>query len=148
MAKTSADKKYIRDSIENVQTNEIIISEDKLKNKLERQIRWIKKSSGVLSYLSMAVTCVGILVSTDFKMKFGITPDMWKTVFFIASIVFGGLFLMSSFYALFHRVTVDSIVTDLKTADSLKTGSCFIDKWKSISKSNRIKADNEEEEQK
>ena len=117
MAKTLVDNKYIRDSIENVQTNQITISEDKLRIKLERQLKQIKKASGVLSYLSIVITCVGVLVSTDFKVAFGITPDMWKTVFFLASIGFFILFIISGFHSLFNRVTVDSIVNDIKTSD-------------------------------
>lgn len=120
MAKTSADNKYIRSSIENVQTNEITISEDKLRIKLEHQIEWIKRSSGVLSYLSLVITCISILVSTEFKEIHGITPDMWKAFFYLATAAFLALFFVHGFNAIFHRVTVDSIVKDIKTADFLE----------------------------
>ena len=131
MAKTSVDKKYIRDSIQNVQTNEITISEDKLRIKLEKQIGFIKRASGSLGYLSMSVTCFGVLVGTDFKIVFSITPDMWKTVFFIASIAFFIAFLYSGFYAVFKKATVDTIVRDIKTADD---NNYIIDGW------NRVKS--------
>ncbi len=148
MAKTSIDKKYIRDTIENVQTNEITISEDKLRNKLEKQIKRIKKSSGVISYLSVAITCVGVLVSTDFKEVYGITPDMWKTVFFLAAIVFIILFLTSGFNALFNKATVDSIIKDIKTADILDNDVgiwCWI---KNLFSSNNNDFEAEEEKEK
>ena len=118
MAKTSVDNKYIRDSIENVQTNQITISEDKLRIKLEKQFKRLKRASGALSYLGLSITCVGVLLSTDFKEAFGITPDMWKTVFFLAAAFFIIMTLISGFNALFNRVTVDTIVDDIKTADS------------------------------
>lgn len=125
MAKTSVDNKYVRDSIQNVQTNEITISEDKLRNKLERQIKRIKQASGTFSYLSVAITCLGVLVSTDFKEFVGITPDMWKMLFIIAAFVFFYLFLKSVFFALFHKVTVDTVVTDIKTIDSTSQAEGF-----------------------
>ena len=71
MAKTSVNNKYIRDSIENVKTNQITISEDKLRIKLERQLKRLKKASGVLSYLGLTITCVSVLVSNDFREAFG-----------------------------------------------------------------------------
>ena len=120
MAKTSVDKKYIRDSIQNVQTNEITISEDKLRLKLERHIKRIRKASGVLSYLGVAITCIGVLAGTDFKEIGGITPDMWKTVFFLAAVAFIILTLYHGFYALFYRTSVDSMVNDIKTPDLIE----------------------------
>lgn len=125
MAKTSGDKKYIRDSIENVQTNEITISEDKLRIKLEKQIANIRKGCGVFGYLSVAITCVGVLVSVDLKEFYGITPDMWKMFFILMSLIFIGLFFYSSFYAIFHRTTVDTIVKDIKTIDCENTEKHF-----------------------
>lgn len=117
MAKTSADKKYIRDSIENVQTNQITISEDKLRNKLEKQIKRIKKGSGSLSYFSLAVTSIGVLVTAELKTIYGITPDMWKTIFCIIALYSFYCFLSSIFNAVFRSATVDTIVKDIKTPD-------------------------------
>lgn len=149
MAKTSVDNKYIRDSIENVQTNQIIISEDKLRNKLEKQLKRIKKTSGVLSYLGIAITCVGVLVSADFKKAFGITPDMWKTVFFLAAVVFFVFFIISGFHSIFNRVTVDSIVNDFKTSDLSEERTGLLDWVKSIFHSNKKdESETEEEEEK
>ena len=149
MAKTSVDNKYIRDSIENVQTNQIIISEDKLRNKLERQLKRIKKTSGVLSYLGIAITCVGVLVSADFKKAFGITPDMWKTVFFLAAVVFFVFFIISGFHSIFNRVTVDSIVNDFKTSNLSEERTGLLDWVKSIFHSNKKdESETEEEEEK
>lgn len=149
MAKTSVDNKYIRDSIENVQTNQIIISEDKLRNKLERQLKRIKKTSGLLSYLGIAITCVGVLVSADFKKAFGITPDMWKTVFFLAAVVFFVFFIISGFHSIFNRVTVDSIVNDFKTSDLSEERTGLLDWVKSIFHSNKKdESETEEEEEK
>ena len=117
MAKTSVDKKYIRASIENVQTNQITISEDKLRIKLENQIKRIKRGSGSLSYLGLAITSIGVLVTAELKTVFGITPDMWKTVFFIVAVISFCMFLYSIINIVFWRVTVDTIVEDIKTAD-------------------------------
>ena len=144
MAKTSVNK-FIRDSIENVQTNQITISEDKLRIKLEKQIKRIKKSSGVLGYMSVTITCVGVLVSTDFKTVISITPDMWKTVFFIAAVVFLVLTAISGFNAIFNRVNVDSIVKDIKTSDIIAQKP---DLWARVSdafKSNKNDLAEEEE---
>lgn len=125
MAKTSVDNKYVRDSIQNVQTNEITISEDKLRNKLERQIKRIKEASGTFGYFSVAITCIGVLVSTDFKVFMGITPDMWKMLFIIVAGIFTCLFLRSGFDAVFHKVTVDTIVNDIKTLDQTSQADGF-----------------------
>lgn len=145
MAKTLVDNKYIRDSIENVQTNQITISEDKLRIKLERQLKQIKKASGALSYLSLIITCVGVLVSTDFKVAFGITPDMWKTVFFLASIGFFILFIISGFHSIFNRVTVDSIVNDIKTSDLSDKRMGILDWVKNSFRSRKIENSETEE---
>lgn len=117
MARTSADKKYIRDSIENVQTNQITISEDKLRNKLEKQIKRIKKGSGSLSYFSLAITSIGVLVTAELKTIYGITPDMWKTIFCIIALYSLYRFFSSILYAIFRSATVDTIVKDIKTPD-------------------------------
>ena len=117
MAKTSVDNKYIRDSIENVQTNQITISEDKLRIKLENQIKRVKRGSGSLSYLGLAVTCFGVLVTAELKTVFGITPDMWKAVFFIVAFISFCMFIYRLFNALFCKATVDTIVEDIKTVD-------------------------------
>lgn len=146
MAKTSVDNKYVRDSIQNVQTNEITISEDKLRNKLEKQIKRIKEASGTLSYLSVAITCIGVLVSTDFKEIFGITPDMWKMLFIIVSVFFSFLFLRSGFFALFHKVNVDTVINDIKTVDRNSNKEDF---WEKIQDAIMAKIDknrSEEEE--
>lgn len=146
MAKTSVDNKYVRDSIQNVQTNEITISEDKLRNKLEKQIKRIKEASGTLSYLSVAITCIGVLVSTDFKEIFGITPDMWKMLFIIVSVIFSFLFLRSGFFALFHKVNVDTVINDIKTVDRNSNKEDF---WEKIQDAIMAKIDknrSEEEE--
>lgn len=149
MAKTSVDNKYIRDSIENVQTNQITISEDKLRIKLERQLKRIKKASGVLSYLGIAITCVSVLVSTDFREAFGVTPDMWKTVFFLAAVVFFVLFIFSGFHSIFNRVTVDSMVNDIKTSDLSEKRTGLLDWVKSIFHSNKKdESETDEEEEK
>ena len=145
MAKTSVDNRYIRDSIENVQTNQITISEDKLRIKIERQIKRIKKSSGVLGYFGVAVTCIGVLVSTDFKTVLGITPDMWKTVFVLAAAVFVVLTLISGFNALFNRVTVDTVVNDIKTPDLTDRSRGFWSGVKNAFKSNQNNSEAEEE---
>lgn len=147
MAKTSVDRKYIRDSIENIQTNEITISEDKLRIKLEKQIKRVRRGSGVLGYISVAITCVGVLVSTDFKEVYGITPDMWKTVFFLAAVVFVGLSFFHVFYALFFRASVDSIVKDIKTSDQADKALDFLEWLKNFieDKFNGEKAKEEEE---
>lgn len=137
MAKISVDNKYIRNSIENVQTNQITISEDKLRIKIERQIKRIKKSSGVLGYLGVTVTCVGVLVSTDFKTVIGITPDMWKTIFFIAAIVFLVITVIRGFHSLFNQVTVDSFVNDIKTPDLTNQNNVFLRGVKNAFKSNK-----------
>lgn len=145
MARTSGDKKYIRDTIQNVQTNEITISEDKLRIKLEKQIKRVKRGCGSLGYLGVAVTCIGVLVSADLKEVFGITPDMWKAVFFIATVVFIVLFFISAFNAIFNRATVDSIVKDIKTADVIESNLGF---WNRFKKKHDIDNDNESEEEK
>ena len=125
MAKTSVDNKYVRASIQNVQTDEITISEDKLRNKLERQFKYVKESSGTLSYLSVAITCVGVLVSTDFKEALGLTPDMWKMLFIIVAVVFAFFFVKRGIKGLLHRVTVDTIVNDIKTLDQTSHDESF-----------------------
>lgn len=148
MAKTSVDNKYVRDSIQNVQTNEITISEDKLRNKLEKQITRIKGASGTLSYLSVAITCIGVLVSTEFKEFMGFTPDMWKMLFIIVSIVFSFLFLKSGFNAVFHKVTVDTIVNDIKTLDNCSQSISLWERIQSVIPSKKTSNDSEEEEKK
>lgn len=117
MARISADNRYIRDSFENVQTNQIIISEDKLRNKLEKQIKRIKKGSGSLSYFSLGVTCVGVIVSAEIKTVCGITPDMWKALFFVIAVFSFYCFFTSIIYTIFCRANVDTIVKDIKTPD-------------------------------
>jgi hypothetical protein len=131
-----------------VQTNQITISEDKLRIKLEGQLRRVKKSSGVLSHLSIVITCVGVLVSTDFKDTYGITPDMWKTVFFLAAVVFFVLFIISAFHFIFNMVTVDSIVNDIKTPDHSDMKEGFWNRVKVIfypKKNNDLETEEEEE---
>lgn len=119
MAKTSGnDSRYILDSIVNVKTNEITISEDKLRNKLGKHIQAIKKSANVLAYLGLAITCLSVVVSASFKEWKGITPDMWKMLFIIGTIVFGFLFVNSAIYALFHKTSVDAILVDIKTIET------------------------------
>lgn len=145
MAKTSVNNKYIRDSIENVKTNQITISEDKLRIKLERQLKRLKKASGVLSYLGLTITCVSVLVSNDFREAFGITPDMWKTAFFIAAVFFSSMTLISGFHSIFNRVTVDTIVDDIKTADVSVQKSGLLNWIKSIFHSDINNSETEEE---
>ena len=148
MAKTSVDKKYIRASIENVQTNQITISEDKLRIKLENQIKRVKRGSGSLSYLGLTITCIGVLVTADLKTVFGVTPDMWKAVFFILAVVSFCLFLYSIINAIFCRATVDTIVEDIKTIDKDDKRLSFWARLKTSfhnpAKSNNVETEEEE----
>lgn len=148
MAKTSVDNKYVRASIQNVQTDEITISEDKLRNKLERQFKYVKESSGTLSYLSVAITCVGVLVSTDFKEALGLTPDMWKMLFIIVAVVFAFFFVKRGIKGLLHRVTVDTIVNDIKTLDQTSHDESFWHKFVNAIFTKMNKKSIEEEEKK
>ena len=120
MAKISVNNKYIRDSIENIQTNIIKVSEDKLRYKLQRQISYIKKGSGAFSYFSVCLTGIGVLVSNNFKKFINITPEQWEMIFYIITGVFGFLFIYTILNLIFHRVTVESIIKDIQTEDKVK----------------------------
>lgn len=93
----------------------IKIPDDTLENILNLHISNLKKSREWLAALSFSISTLLVLLTADFKEKWGIVGDGWKILFiliFIISIIYLIYTIINCFT---QKVTAKSIVIDIKS---------------------------------
>ena len=84
---SSEHSKFVKDQITNTSSDLIEITEDKLENILLKHLNKMNKVKGWQVPVTLFVTIVLVLLTSEFKTKFGITADVWQAVFILAAII-------------------------------------------------------------
>lgn len=77
------EKKYFANSYENVKTDKITITKDKLENILLKYLSRVRKTMSWITPASLFVTTLGVLVTTTFKSFAYVTADSLQAIFII-----------------------------------------------------------------
>lgn len=99
---------------ENVSSDQIRITEDKLKLKLEKFEKSIKSSNRWLTWLGIFLTAVAALNTASFVEALGISGHTWETIFTITAIIalLGLLFSPIRYYS--NKMSIDDFIDECK----------------------------------
>ena len=99
---------------ENVSSDQIRITEDKLKLKLEKFEKSIKRSNNWLTWFGIFLMTVAALNAASFVDALGISGVAWETIFTIIAIVaFIGLIISPIKYYR-NKITIDNFIDGCK----------------------------------
>lgn len=92
----------------------IKITDDKLENILNLHVAKMKKGKEWLAALSFSASILLVLLTSDFKEKWGVSGDGWQMFFVLVFTISVGYFIYSIYNRFRHNVTVSSIMIDIK----------------------------------
>ena len=99
---------------ENVSSDQIRITEDKLKLKLEKFEKSTKHSNSWITWFGIFLTAVAALNAASFIDALGIPGHAWETIFTITAIVaFVGLFVSPIRYY-WNKMSIDDFIDGCK----------------------------------
>lgn len=112
IAKTNRNSEFVKNEINNVSSNIIRITEDKLRLKLSVYENSVVHSSDWLGALGIVVSIAMTLITAEFKNLLGLSSEVWCTIFVIAlgiSIVY----LIRTICRASNRKSIDDFVEGL-----------------------------------
>lgn len=118
MARINSEVINITNTYSNTNVSIIKITEDKLVNILTIHVGKLRKSKEWIAALSFSASILLVLLTSSFSAKWGLSGEQWQVVFillFIVSIIY---FCYTIYNCFKHKVTVQSIVQDIKAIDS------------------------------
>jgi len=113
---SSLDAKYIAAHIENIQTDEITITHDKLEVILLKHIDKMKYSKTWITPLSLFGTIVIALVTSDFKNVWVFNKELIRGVFVVGAFMSLIWFVISARLCYVDRkdVSIESLIDKIK----------------------------------
>ena len=99
---------------ENVSSDQIRITEDKLKLKLEKFEKSIKRSNNWLTWFGIFLTTVAALNAASFVDALGISGVAWETIFTIVAIVAFIRLIISPIIYYRNKITIDDFIDGCK----------------------------------
>lgn len=109
--------KFVTDTIENVGSTQITITEDKLRNILLKHVPMIRKSRDWIGAFFTTAGLAASIYACNFKEELGLSADMWKGIFLVLAIVSAILLLYSCFNALRKNSNEEKIIKDIKNVE-------------------------------
>jgi len=111
---THTDTEYIENEINNVQSNAIRITEDKLRVKLPKILSRARRSHDWLGSLGVSVSIFLAFTTANFHDTLGISGEHWSFLFGLFGIIAFIFFVVWGIVALTNRVSIDKIIEELK----------------------------------
>lgn len=109
--------KFVTDTVENVGSTQITITEDKLRNILLKHVPMIRKSRDWIGAFFTTAGLSASIYACDFTGKLGLSADKWEGIFFVL-ILLGILFFLYSFINAFRKNSNEEmIIKDIKTVE-------------------------------
>ncbi len=102
---------------ENLSTHIITTNEDKLRNILDRYERKIADKGKFVTYLSVAMTLLISLLTSDFKDFILVPAVVWRGLFVLGFIVSIGIAIFMKFKQ--KTPTVNDLINEISGADKL-----------------------------
>lgn len=109
--------KFITDTVENVGSTQITITEDKLRNILLKHVPMIRKSRDWIGAFFTTAGMSASIYACSFTEKLGLSGDVWKGIFLVLVVVSAILFLYSCFNALRKNSNEEKIIKDIKNVE-------------------------------
>ena len=110
---TPVNSEYVENVINNVSSDIIRITEDKLRLKLSTYEKSIVHSYEWIGALGIVVTIALSMLTTDFIDKFGVSARSWSIFFTTCFVLSVGYFVYAIVKAC-KRMSIDKFVDDLK----------------------------------
>lgn len=109
------DSEFIDNEIDNVQSDTIRITEDKLYRKLEGCIHCLSHQYDWIGALGIFLTITLTLLTANFKDAFGLSSVEWAMVFKIADFA-AFIYLFYTAYKNYkNRMSVDDVINTIKS---------------------------------
>ena len=109
--------KFVTDTIENVGSTQITITEDKLRNILLKHVPMIRKSRDWIGAFFTTASLSASIYACSFTEKLGLSGDVWKGIFLVLIIVSAILLLYSCYNALRKNSNEEKIIKDIKNIE-------------------------------
>ena len=113
--------KYVTDTVENVGSTQITITEDKLRNILLKHVPMIRKSRGWIGAFFTMVSLLATMYACSFKEFLGLNADIWKGVFLVLTAASIIVFICFCVNAYNNRSNEEMIIEEIKTTDNSKS---------------------------
>jgi hypothetical protein len=95
----------------------IIITEDRMRLKIDKHLRKISEARFWVTPLSVVVPIVLALLTADFH-DWLLGATLWKSIFLLAAMGFGVWTIVAIVKAVSNRTNVDDLIHDLKSAQA------------------------------
>ena len=109
--------KFVTDTVENVGSTQITITEDKLRNILLKHVPMIRKSRDWIGAFFTTAGLSASIYACNFTEKLGLSGDMWKGIFLVLIVVSSILLLYSCFNTLRKNTNEEKIIKDIKNVE-------------------------------
>lgn len=119
---SDGDEKFVSQVCSNVKSDLIEITEDKLENVLLKHLKNLRIISSWVTPLTIFLSVLLAILTTDFKDALGLTKEVWNAVFVI--LLFGSLgwFIVCLVRIIksWNKATTDHIIKLIKDAEEKK----------------------------
>lgn len=110
---SQSNSEFVENVINNVSSDIIRITEDKLRLRLANYEKSIAHSFDWIGAAGIVITILLSLLTTDFKDKLGVKADTWNAIFVILLLVAIGYIVYAIIKAI-GRKTIDEFILELK----------------------------------
>lgn len=111
-------KKYRNKTINNTNSDRIVITRDKLHVKLSRHFDKLKHQRDWIGAISLCISISLTLLTSDFKKVLNIDPLMWRGIF-IMFLIFAIIYTIYTIYKAFKSLhhNIDDVIDDIFKPD-------------------------------
>lgn len=117
MATRQNNQKYVANEYENIQSNLIRISEDKVRIILVEYTEKLKKNVDWLGYAGILVTLLVTFCTCSYTEFAGVSGDTWRGMFIMLSFVMAYQLVKSLYNKWKNSCTIDDVLLRMKNVD-------------------------------
>lgn len=114
MATRQNSQKYVAAEYENIQSNLIRISEDKVRLILTDYTDKLKKNIDWVGYAGILITLLVTFFTCDYKGFLGVSGDTWRGMFIMLSIVVFYKLIKSLYNKWKRSLSIDDVISKMK----------------------------------
>lgn len=112
------DSKFVNQTRNNTKSDLIEITEDKLENILLKHLHKIQKGQSWLTPLTLFLTVLIVLLTSEFKDFIGIKKEVWNAVFLLTSLISFVWLIVTIVKAIKHTKTssLENLINQIKNS--------------------------------
>lgn len=130
--KEKANESFVKNVFTVVSSDVIKITEDKLENILNKNIRKIKKTKDFTTSLGLCISLYSLVYQAELKSFLKFSGETIRGFFLLLLIVSVLYFFKTLFNIIFYRVTSSDIIEEIKSYGSSKSPKSWSDIWADI----------------